>query len=258
MNAAPTPKSRKPKRLLLFVVSSVMTVFLLTFLINLVFFHKPTVIYGANTICYTNNLNNNYHTKDCGFLNDTPTKMLLWDAIESGYVDCPDCDANIYLTVPCYITKQGECFHREKCHYIENSKASITIAFDAIKNNYRPCSHCFSLIDINEYCIVLPSGLYFHKASNTSQRNTKQLSHTITLDQDSRQDLRIKGTTVYKAIKRNHPPCSYCNVGILDASNGYTNNYLASSLISLFTMIVVWGIVFIIKVKKTIKPAQNC
>ena len=246
------------KRILFFAVSSVMALIVLTFLINLVFFHKPTVIYGTNTICYTNNLNKNYHTKDCGFLNDTPATISLIDAIKIGYINCPDCYKTFDLsTIPCYITKYGDCFHNENCHYIDNSNVIMISTFNAIKNRYKPCSYCISQNTINEQCIVLPSGLYFHKTSNnSSQRNHKQLSHIISLKQYSRDDLQIKETTVYKATRRDYSSCSSCNVGMLDVSHGYTNNYLVSFLISLLLQMIIGFIIFIFYFKKEVNKNQ--
>lgn len=240
------------KRILFFAVSSVMALIVLTFLINLVFFHKPTVIYGTNTICYTNNLNKNYHTKDCGFLNDTPATISLIDAIKIGYINCPDCNKTFDLsTIPCYITKYGDCFHNNNCHYIESSNTIVISTFDAIKNEYRPCSYCISQISTGDQCVVLPSGLYFHKtSSNSSQRDYNQLSHITSLNQYSHSDVQIKETTVYKATKRNYSPCCCCNVGMLDVSHGYTNNYIVSFLISLLSTTVIWFVIFIIYYKK--------
>lgn len=233
-----TPKSKIKFKDHLFTVSLILVLLLLTFIINQIFFHKPTIIYGSNTTCYINNLNNNYHAKICGFLDNSPTKMLLWDAIEQGYVDCPDCDANIYLSDICYTTEYGECFHRDTCHYIENSEVTYSIVFEAIKNGFRPCTFCFSSIDIDEHCIVLPSGLYFHKeiyslSRDVRVRDHKQIAHIESASQPDNVKVKIKETTVYKAKKRGYDDCSYCNVGMVDARNSYSNNYIISFFIAL-------------------------
>ena len=233
-----TQKSQKKFKDRLFTVSLILVLILLTFIINLIFFHKPTVIYGSNTTCYVNNLNRSYHTKNCGFLDNSPTKMLLWDAIEQGYVDCPECDANFHLFDVCYTTKYGACFHRDTCHYIDNSELTSSIVFEAIKNGFRPCTFCFSSIDVNEHCIVLPSGLYFHKeiysqSKDIKARDYKQIAHIESASQNANVKVKIKETTVYKAKKKGYNDCSYCNVGIVDRRNSYSNNYIISSLIAL-------------------------
>lgn len=241
-----------PKKIILSIVLFIIVMLVFAFIINFVFFHKPTSLYGTNTVCYTNNLTMNFHTKDCGFLNDTPAVMSLLDAIESGYINCPECNENFKLTpISCYITEYGECFHNKNCHYIADSNTIAISTLDAIKEGYAPCSYCISQISTNEQYIVLPTGLYFHKTTdNSSQRDYKQMSHITSLNQYSRSDVKIKETTVYKATKKHYSPCSSCNVGMLDVSHGYTNNYIVSLLISLLSTTVIWFVVLIICYKK--------
>lgn len=43
--------------------------------------------------------------------------------------------------VTVYITKTGECYHKEGCSYLRNSKIAITL-LEAVEANYRACSRC--------------------------------------------------------------------------------------------------------------------
>ena len=42
-----------------------------------------------------------------------------------------------------YITKTGECYHKENCRYLHNGFTKISLN-DAKTKNYRQCSVCFS------------------------------------------------------------------------------------------------------------------
>lgn len=44
-------------------------------------------------------------------------------------------------TYVCYVTVTGECYHSEKCHYV-NKNAKKTNVYQAEKNGYRGCSNC--------------------------------------------------------------------------------------------------------------------
>lgn len=45
--------------------------------------------------------------------------------------------------VTVYITRTGECYHKEGCYHLRKSKIPVQLSEILRENEYRPCSHCY-------------------------------------------------------------------------------------------------------------------
>ena len=78
----------------------------------------------------------NDYKKDNYFLNILRTETEIHSYKKSNTID-------ISRDYEVYITKTGECYHKENCRYLHNSSVKISL-HDATSKDYRQCSVCFS------------------------------------------------------------------------------------------------------------------